>query len=182
MPEFRLVGSEDHIGANTYMILSPYFQTKDLRKEEPARDINLSLNHMDFLIDSWGVSAGNPYAVISWWNSSNVFQNSAIVFMTFADVRTSGLIATVTASVNDYAASNSLTVSSIKGLPGTLQGAPQAAITNAPTDATTNYNVVTTLLGSLTSAVNTANDKQNQIGTQLNSLLAELRTLGLIST
>lgn len=62
-----------------------------------------------------------------------------------------------------------------------LLSAPQASIANAPADAVTNYNVVTTLLGGLTGAVNTANTKQNDIATKLNSLLAELRTLGLIS-
>lgn len=62
-----------------------------------------------------------------------------------------------------------------------LSNAPQAAIADAPADATTNYNVVTTLLGTLVGAVNTANAKQNDIATKLNTLLAELRTLGLIS-
>lgn len=37
-------------------------------------------------------------------------------------------------------------------------------------------------LGTLTGAVNEANGKQNAIATKLNTLLAELRTLGLIST
>lgn len=65
--------------------------------------------------------------------------------------------------------------------PDGMVGAPQAAISDAPADAVTNYNTVTTLLGALTGAVNTANSKQNDIATKLNSLLAELRTLGLIS-
>lgn len=63
-----------------------------------------------------------------------------------------------------------------------LANAPQAAIANAPADAVTNYNTVTTLLGAVTGAVNTANTKQNDIATKLNTLLAELRTLGLIAT
>lgn len=67
-------------------------------------------------------------------------------------------------------------------VPAGMANAPQAAIANAPADAVTNYNVVTTLLGSLTGAVNTANAKQNDLATKFNSLLAELRTLGLIST
>lgn len=70
------------------------------------------------------------------------------------------------------------------GFPSLAAGmvnAPQAAIANAPADANTSYNTVTTLLGALTGAVNTANSKQNDIATKLNSLLAELRTLGLIS-
>lgn len=66
--------------------------------------------------------------------------------------------------------------------PVALKNAPQAAIANAPADATTTYNVVTTLLGSLTGAVNTANAKQNDIATKLNSVLAALRTVGIIVT
>lgn len=61
-------------------------------------------------------------------------------------------------------------------------GIPQAAIADAPADAVTNYNTVTTLLGALTGAVNSANTKQNDIATRLNSLLAELRTLGILTT
>lgn len=147
-----------------------------------GRDINLSLNYMDFLIDSIGTATGNPYAVISWWDSMNTFQSSDFIFMTYTDVRANGLSATITAALNAYATTNSLTVASIKGLPGTLAGAPQASVSDAPADAVTNYNIVTTLLGAVTSAVNTANTKQNQIATQLNSLLSELRTLGVIST
>lgn len=147
-----------------------------------GRDINLSLKYMDFLIDAIGTSAGNPYAIISWWDSMNTFQSSDFIFMTYADVRTNGLSATITAALNAYASTNSLTVASIKGLPGTLAGAPKAAITDCPADAVTNYNVVTTLLGSVTGAVNTANTKQNQIAVQLNTLFAELRALGIIST
>lgn len=68
----------------------------------------------------------------------------------------------------------------LAAIPSGLSAAPQAAITDCPADATTNYNTITTLLGAVTGAVNTANTKQNQIATQLNTLLTELRTLGLI--
>lgn len=136
---------------------------------------------MNFLIDSTGVSGGNPYVVFSWWDSGNTFQGSNIAFMTIADIEANGIAATISATIATYASSNSLTITSLSGVPGTLAGSPQAAITNCPADATTNYNVVTTLLGAVTGAVNTANTKQNQIATQLNSLLTELRTLGLIA-
>lgn len=162
-------------------ILSPYFQMNEMRRVGAGRDKNFSLKYMDFLIDSLGVAGGNPYGVISWWDGSGTFQSSDIVFMTIADVKTSGLAATLSAAISTYASGHSLTVNSVKGLPGTLSGAPQAAIGDAPADATTNYNAVTTLLGSLTGAVNTANTKQNDIATRLNSLLSELRTLGLIA-
>lgn len=99
------------------------------------------------------------------------------------------LISAVQTKILGYASaqSYSLTAADIIGLPiftgpMGLANAPQAAIADAPADAVTNYNVVTTLLGSLTSAVNTANSKQNDIATKLNSLFAELRTLGLIQT
>lgn len=65
--------------------------------------------------------------------------------------------------------------------PAALANAPQASIADAPADATTNYNVITTLLGGLTGAVNTANTKQNDIATVVNSILATLRTVGIIS-
>lgn len=61
-----------------------------------------------------------------------------------------------------------------------MNNAPQAAIADCPADAVTNYNVITTLLGSLTGAVNAANTKQNEIATKLNSLLAANRVEGLI--
>lgn len=163
------------------LVLSPYFQRSSLQEIGTDRDIRLSLNNMDFLIDSVGVSGGNPYAVISWWNSSNVFQSSSIVFMTWANVKADGLTATVNTAVADYASANSLTVSSVGNLPGKIFGSPAAAIADSPADATTNYNTVTTILGSLTGAVNTANSKQNDIATKLNTLLSELRSLGLIS-
>lgn len=139
---------------------------------------------MKFLINSYGTAAGNPYVIISWWNSSNVYQGADIVFLTISDVETLGQAEAAVAAINTYASTNSLTVSSLSGMrsPHGLSLAPQSAITDCPADATTNYNTVTTLLGSVTGAVNTANTKQNQIATQLNSLLAELRTLGLIST
>lgn len=167
-------------------VVSPYFQFTELRKVGGSRrDTNIISSTMNFFIDGYGVASGNPYVIISWWNSSNVFQNSAVVFMTIADVLANGLSATINSAITTYAAGNSLTVSSLAGIPATvptgLASAPQAAISDCPADATTNYNVLTTLLGSLTGAVNTANTKQNAIATQLNSLLGELRTLGLIA-
>lgn len=58
---------------------------------------------------------------------------------------------------------------------------PSGAIADAPADAVTNYNVVTTLLGSLTGAVNAANTKQNDIATKLNALLLACRAEGIIT-
>lgn len=65
--------------------------------------------------------------------------------------------------------------------PSFLSAIPGAAITDAPADAVTNYNVLTTLLGTLTGAVNEANAKQNDIAEKLNTLLAHLRTAGIIA-
>jgi hypothetical protein len=70
----------------------------------------------------------------------------------------------------------------VNNLPGILLHSPQAAIDDCSADATTDYDVVTTLLGDAIGAINTTNSKQNAIATQLNTLLAELRTLGVIST
>lgn len=67
-------------------------------------------------------------------------------------------------------------------VPAGMVNAPRPAVTDAPADAVTNYNVVTTLLGGVTGAVNTANTKQNDIATKLNSVLAALRSVGIIVT
>lgn len=171
------------------LIPSPYMA--ELNGIGSARDIHLSLTTMDFLIDAIGTTAGNPYAIISWWNSSNVFQSSDFIFMTWADVKTNGLSATIAAAVSTYASGNSLTVSSIKGTPGIVQGAPQAAIADATagaaTNMTTSYNTLSGLLG-LSSGLNDANTAQNDLATKFNALaakfntaLAEMRTLGLIT-
>lgn len=49
--------------------------------------------------------------------------------------------------------------------------------TNAPTDAPTDLNAITTLLGALTGQVNAANTKQNAIATNLNGLAEKFNTL-----
>lgn len=162
-------------------IVSPFFPTvASTRDQAPTRNIHLFLEIMDFLIDNWGVSAGNPYAVISWWDSSNVFQSSDIIFMTWANVKSSGISATLTAAINAYGVTNSITVNSIRGLPGTLAGAPQATVGSAVTNLATNYNLATGVLG-LANALNTANGAQNDLGTKFNTLIAELNTLGILA-
>lgn len=90
----------------------------------------------------------------------------------------------VESTINGYCTANGIGLpTSFTWLtPSGMANAPQAAIANAPADAVTNYNTVTTLLGAVTGAVNDANTKQNQIATKLNSLLSELRTLGLIAS
>lgn len=130
---------------------------------------------------------GTPMASVqvAFTNSSGVYDPVTLMFsvsdsMSMADVHTAAI-----AAVNTYASTNGYTVTGYQfltdGPVASMVNAPQAAIANAPADAVTTYNVVTTLLGSLTGAVNTANTKQNDIATKLNSLLAELRTLGLIA-
>lgn len=136
---------------------------------------------MDFLINTIGTAGGNPYVIASWWDGSNAFQSSDIIFLTIADVKANGISKAIIDAVTAYCVTNSLTLTSIKGVPGTLTGSPQAAIGDASADAVTNYNTVTTLLGAVTGAVNAANTKQNDIATRLNTLLAELRTLGVIA-
>lgn len=94
--------------------------------------------------------------------------------------------ALIEAAIQAYATSQTYTMSGgmVLDTPvvSDLLNAPQAAITNCPADAVTNYNVLTTLLGSLTGAVNTANAKQNDIAATVNTILAVLRTEGLINT
>lgn len=165
------------------LIPSPY--TAELSGIGPFRNIHLFLEIMDILIADFYVVSGVPEIVVALYDtSSGVFQSFQVLPMTWADVKANGLGATALAAINAYATTNSFSVGTIQwfggNAPSGLTGAPQAAITDCPADATTNYNTITTLLGAVTGAVNTANTKQNQIATQLNSLLAELRTLGLI--
>lgn len=56
------------------------------------------------------------------------------------------------------------------------------AASDVATNNPTNYNVVTTLLGTLTSAVNAANANQNDIGVKVNVLLAIARERGDIAS
>lgn len=108
----------------------------------------------------------------------NVF-NYANVAAWKADVYAAILAEAVTQGYSGFSSSDIIDLFPTAST--SLKSAPQAAIADCPADATTNYNTITTLLGAVTGAVNTANTKQNQIATQLNSLLAELRTLGLIT-
>lgn len=137
------------------------------------------------------ITYGDPYQAIVYFafinGSSTVESTIAAVPLTGVS-DTAGLILATEAVILDYANNTqSYGISAADFIwvantgPKGLTTAPQAAITNAPADAVTNYNVVTTLLGSLTGALNTANTKQNDIATKLNTLLSELRTLGLIS-
>lgn len=182
-----LLGSSDSTG-----LLSPYFQRNEMREEAPSRDIHLSL-YMT-----------NVKAIIFGFNFGSVNISPSVLF--FQDDGTviedaSGVVGTPLSGIDDYetlktavqsliasyAVTQSYTITDYiwaiaPNVPPALANAPQAAIANAPADAVTNYNTITTLLGALTGAVNTANTKQNDIATKLNSLLSELRTLGLIAT
>lgn len=174
--------------------LSPYFQMNETRKEDVGRDTNSTKSLMAVTrviatqIFTWNQDlAVNAqfYDGNTWVNEYNIELNDLSQYDTLADLYAEAISKIVTySSGQGYTAitSGAQIMWLIPQVPPTMANAPQAAIANAPVDATTNYNTITTLLGSLTGAVNTANDKQNQIGTQLNSLLAELRTLGLIAT
>ena len=139
-------------------------------------------------ITGYSNSAGGLDVFVKSWEDTSPFTDygtdlvhfSTVGLMTAAQVKDAAI-----AAILAFATANSFSFSTlIKDLgadvPG-LASAPAAAIADAPADAVTNYNAVTTLLGALTGAVNTANTKQNDIATKLNALLAELRTLGLIT-
>lgn len=128
-------------------------------------------------------------AIVKDSNNPSVAVTLGVPLTITASDTTTTINASIQSTVQAYCTLNGFPVPTVfewfvapstSGLAG-LVNAPQAAITDCPADAVTNYNVVTTLLGGLTGAVNTANTKQNQIATQLNALLAELRTLGLIT-
>lgn len=76
---------------------------------------------------------------------------------------------------------NALITAAMAAIPAGLSSAPQAAIADGTTNLATNYNLATGLLG-LATAMNSANGAQNDLATKFNTLLAELRTLGLLST
>lgn len=57
---------------------------------------------------------------------------------------------------------------------------PGAHITDASADAPVNLNVITTLLGTLTSEVNNTNAKQNAIALKVNLILDILEANGLM--
>lgn len=86
-------------------------------------------------------------------------------------VRGNGTLATFPSAVDITGKSDKASFSALGTL--AVHGRSNGVTTNAtnlPNDAVTNYNVVTTLLGTLTSAVNAANAKQNDIGVNVNTL------------
>jgi len=173
-------------------MISPYFQRSSLQEIGTGRNTNLFLVYMAYkvLLSSLSYSSG-----VGNYRASVVYDDGSTITPVAVDLSSAhldGLSAkqimdAVNADIVSDAAGRSITITAndIRWLPfvlATLSNAPQAAIADCPADAVTNYNVVTTLLGALTGAVNTANSKQNDIATKLNTLLAELRTLGLISS
>lgn len=162
------------------------------RNYEDKKTRNMKVFVDQFIANNHGGGNIKLAVVAAFYDTStnNIVDNVAIdVDMTGA-TSTSDTFTLSNTAILAYAAGVSYSISSSdimwsfglsNQLPTGLSNAPQAAISDAPTDAVTNYNVVTTLLGALTSAVNSANTKQNEIATKLNTLLSELRTLGLIS-
>lgn len=188
-------------------ILSPFFQLKrfPLDTETPgrtghmssSRDIRISEINMAkkaIVGPIYNFSNGDGYMgnvdikIVD--TSSDLPIDETFLAVYIADAHdTAAMKAKIQDYILGYSTTNSygITAANIEWWGGisflpSLENAPQAAIADAPADAVTNYNVVTTLLGAVTGALNTANTKQNDIATKLNSLLAELRTLGLIST
>lgn len=180
-------------------LISPYFQLTAARKRNPLRDIKITPSIMTLTakIAGYTAAASSVNVQVFLESSDGTINVGTVLSLPTAYTDTDVTIeAAVATAINSLCASISLpnpsTIDWLFSTPGDvaaaiaatvpsgLSAAPQAAITDCPADATTNYNTVTTLLGAVTGAVNTANTKQNQIATQLNTLLAELRTLGLI--
>lgn len=193
MRGFSLLGCGFQVG-----IPSPYFHTIDTRKKATSRNIRFIPKTMNLkaLITGYSISGAQPNVSLFFESDDSSIEAGVTLPISIAysdnDVAIQAKIATV---INNFCSTNSLPAPTIDWLvttptdlaaalaaiPTGLSNAPQAAIADAPADAVTNYNTVTTLLGAVTGAVNTANSKQNDIATKLNSLLTELRTLGLIS-
>lgn len=165
-------------------VVSPYFQLTATRKIGPLRDIQfIPVDMIKAFLLGYSPASTNATVDALLRDTNNVYNFAIAVPLTIGTSDTDATIRDAApGAVVSYLGTLGITVDStewIAELAG-LGSAPQAAITDCPADATTNYNTVTTLLGAVTGAVNTANTKQNQIATQLNTLLAELRTLGLI--
>lgn len=170
-------------------LVSPYFQLTVTRKMGPRRDINFSLATMiKALLLGYSPSGSSANIDVLLRDTNNVYDVALSIPLTIADSDTDAIIRSAApGAVTAYLSGLGVTVNSTEWMvheapPAALANAPQAAIADAPADATTNYNTITTLLGALTGAVNTANSKQNDIATKFNTLLGELRTLGLIAT
>lgn len=169
------------------LIPSPY--TAELNGIGPVRDTSLFPDFMKVFVYSGSPTASN-YRVVATFMSGATLLGNRVLDLSGLDFDSIDFPATLLSKAQAMATTEGWgTVNAADMRDGTnpmavisaLLNAPQAAVADSPADATTNYNVVTTLLGSLTGAVNTANTKQNAIAVQLNSLLADLRNLGLIT-
>lgn len=180
-------------------VLSPFFQLKhrSVMKEKlsgrtwllpTSRDIRISITMKAIVGYLGNIQTGSPQVNISiaYEDGSGNFSGGSwdvdiSTAHSFEDIRQL-VNAVVIANAPSTITADDIQVPFLSPAYAALRNAPQAAIANAPADAVTNYNTITTLLGALTGAVNAANTKQNDIATKLNSLLSELRTLGLIAT
>lgn len=155
-----------------------------------------SILNMKAVVESWGAWQANPDT--HEFEVTVLFLNTDYVqeIKTFLQVSLSGVdsilalknsvqsaLLNYANNTQSYGMSASDIIWAFPSLaPAGMVNAPQAAISNAPTDAPTNLNVITTLLGTLVGEVNATNAKQNEIATKLNSLLASQRTMGLIAS
>lgn len=193
---FGLLGSEGTRNLRA-PLESPYFQRNSMREEAPSRNIHSFLASMNLkaLITGYSVGGAAPNISVFFESDDSSIEAGTVLPISIAYSNNDVAIQTkVATAINNFCSGASLPVPTIDWLittptdlaaalatiPSGLAGAPYAAIADAPADAVTNYNVITTLLGSLTSAVNDANTKQNQIATKLNTLLSELRSAGII--
>lgn len=180
-------------------VLSPYFQTVAYTREEaPDRDSNLSLDSMakkvmiGALVAPVTSETSFTCALAGYDDSGGevLHENQFTIPLTngtSTDELVNYLVSFAVTWANASPRSYGITAADVirpaaMWVPNGVTGAPLAAIADAPADAVTNYNVLTTLLGTLTGAVNDANTKQNDIATKLNAIISRLETLGLIAT
>lgn len=170
--------------------VSPYFPTvASTRKEAYAGRVkipNLILTMKAFIgevSDLGNSDCRQSYNAI--YHDGGGFVEKYNFDITFDDTITAlDLRALIASQVLGHATSMTYSMTAddiVYALPSSLGKLPIAAIANCPADAVTNYNIVTTLLGTLTSAVNAANTKQNDIATKVNLIMAGLRTAGILA-
>lgn len=139
-------------------MLSPYFQRQNTKKVGTDRNTHLFLKTMTRtgIIIGYGGDGYNLDVFVRSFNGNTSYGVDGIQFDDKSATDAASFIALAKAAAEDFATNNGFTWDTLFVAPGALDGAPQAAVADT-TDI-------------------------SDAAVQLNALLAELRTLGLIST
>lgn len=175
----------DGTAGYTNGVSSPYFQVKRPQRRIGTDGIRiLILVIMAKRAIIFPSINGNQIEVdYQVWTDSTYNAQFGFNYSPSGDVTGQALLASIGAAVVTNAATHSHTLDSTMFNtfgPIGLTTSPQAAIGNATNNLPTNFNLVSGLLG-VANGLNDANTAQNDMANKFNSLVSELRTLGLIS-